>query len=75
MFAGAFMQFYYPELLQKVLVLVYTLNIPFTIEAWSIQKVFLMDAVTYFIGIIYFLLIKYTPIVKDEIHLGSYFLD
>ena len=32
-----------------------------------------MDAVTYFIGIVLFLLIKYTPIVKDEIHLGSLF--
>ena len=49
------------------------ISLPFTIEAWSIQKVFLMDAVTYFIGIALFLFIKYTPIVKDEIHVGSLF--
>ena len=49
------------------------ISLPFTIEAWPIQKVFLMDAVTYFIGVVLFLFIKYTPIVKDEIHLGSLF--
>ena len=32
-----------------------------------------MDAITYFIGIALFLFIKYTPIIKDEIHVGSLF--
>ncbi len=49
------------------------INLPFTIEAWPIQKVFLMDAITYFIGIALFLFIKYTPIVKEDIHKGSLF--
>ena len=49
------------------------INLPFTIEAWPIQKVFLMDAITYFIGIALFLFIKYTPIVKEDIHVGSLF--
>tara|TARA_B100000683_G_scaffold275182_1_gene325170 strand:- start:8539 stop:9807 length:1269 start_codon:yes stop_codon:yes gene_type:complete len=49
------------------------ISLPFTIEAWSIQKIFLMDAITYFIGIALFLFIKYTPIIKDEIHVGSLF--
>ena len=49
------------------------ISLPFTIEAWSIQKVFLMDAITYFIGIALFLFIKYTPVIKDEIHVGSLF--
>ena len=32
-----------------------------------------MDAITYFIGVALFLFIKYTPIIKDEIHVGSLF--
>ena len=49
----------------------FKIQVPFTIEAWSIHEVFMMDAITYFIGIILFLFIKYTPIDKSEIHLGS----
>ena len=49
------------------------ISLPFTIEAWPIQKVFLMDAITYFIGIVLFLFIKYIPIVKEDIHVGSLF--
>ena len=32
-----------------------------------------MDAITYFIGIVLFLFIKYIPIVKEDIHVGSLF--
>ena len=49
------------------------ISLPFTIEAWPIQKVFLMDAITYFIGIVLFVFIKYIPIVKEDIHVGSLF--
>ena len=53
----------------------FNITLPFTIEAWSIQKVFMMDAITYFIGITLFIFIKYTPIIKHDIHKGSLFLD
>ena len=52
----------------------FNITLPFTIEAWSIQKVFMMDAITYFIGITLFLFIKYSPIKKEEVHKGSLFL-
>ena len=51
----------------------FNITLPFTIEAWSIQKVFMMDAITYFIGITLFIFIKYTPIIKHDIHKGSLF--
>ena len=47
------------------------INIPFTIDSWPIHKIFLMDALTYFAGIIIFMYIKYVPVLKEETHVGS----
>ena len=47
------------------------INIPFTIDSWPIHKIFLMDALTYFAGIIIFVYIKYVPVLKEETHVGS----
>ena len=44
------------------------INIPFTIDSWPIHKIFLMDALTYFAGIIIFMYIKYVPVLKEETH-------
>ena len=46
-------------------------NLPFEINTWSIQEIFLMDAISYFIGLILFLFIKYVPVSKNDIHHGS----
>ena len=32
-----------------------------------------MDAITYFVGIIIFIYIKYIPVLKEEVHIGSLF--
>lgn len=47
--------------------------IDFNIEAWSIHEIFLMDACTYAIAFILILFIKYTPVAKEKVHLGSVF--
>lgn len=74
MFAGAFAAVLLTGINSSSFTLAgFNISIPFTIEAWSIQKVFMMDAITYFIGISLFLFIKYTPIDKGEVHLGSLF--
>ncbi len=39
----------------------YTLYIPFAIEKWSLQKVFLLDGLTYLLSFLLILTIKYTP--------------
>ena len=44
------------------------LTLPFDIPKWDIYEIFLMDAITYLFVIGIFSFIKYTPIVKDEIH-------
>lgn len=41
------------------------------IEAWTIHEIFLMDAFTYAIAFILILFIKYTPVTKEKVHLGS----
>jgi MFS family permease len=43
------------------------------IKAWEIYEVFLMDALTYVAVIFIFLLMKYKPIVKEQIHKGNLF--
>jgi DHA3 family macrolide efflux protein-like MFS transporter len=43
----------------------------FRLEAWSIHEIFLMDACTYAIAFILILFIKYNPVAKEEVHLGS----
>ena len=75
MFAGAFAAILLTGIDTSSFTLAgFNITIPFTIEAWSIQKVFMMDAITYFIGVILFLFIKYTPIDKEDVHSGSLFL-
>ena len=72
MFAGAFAAVLLTGITTSSFTLAgFNITFPFTIEAWSIQKVFMMDAITYFVGITLFLFIKYTPIDKREVHLGS----
>ena len=51
----------------------FNISVPYSIEAWSIQQVFLIDAVTYFLGVILFLFIKYSPVINQDIHTGSLF--
>jgi MFS family permease len=43
----------------------------FRLEAWSIHEIFLMDACTYAIAFILILFIKYNPVAKQAVHLGS----
>lgn len=45
----------------------------FELEAWSIHEIFLMDACTYAIAFILILFIKYNPVVKEVVHVGSVF--
>lgn len=74
MFAGAFAAVLLTGINTSSFTLAgFNITVPFTIEAWSIQKVFMMDAITYFVGITLFLFIKYTPIDKGEVHFGSLF--
>lgn len=49
----------------------YTINLPFNIEAWTLQDVFLVDAITYAIGFALILMIKYEPIAIRHIESGS----
>ena len=45
--------------------------INFKLEAWPIHHIFLMDACTYLIAFVLILFIKYTPLVKEKVDLGS----
>ena len=47
--------------------------IELNIKAWSIHEIFLMDALTYALAFILILFIKYKPIIKEKVHLGSVF--
>ena len=51
----------------------FSIHVPFNIKAWNIYEVFLMDAITYIVVIFIFLLMKYKPIVKEEVHKGNLF--
>jgi len=51
----------------------FTISLPFDIKAWKIYEVFLMDAITYVAVIFIFLLMKYKPIVKEQVHKGNLF--
>lgn len=42
----------------------FTLHVPFSVEAWSIQKVFLMDGCTYLLSFLLILPIRYTAVAK-----------
>ena len=47
--------------------------IPFSIEAWEIHEIFLMDAFTYILAFLIILFIKYKPLVKNNIDQGNMF--
>lgn len=46
-------------------------TLPFDIKKWELHEIFLMDAITYFIGIVLISLIKYTPAEISVIHTGT----
>ncbi len=48
-------------------------QLPFEIEKWSIQEIFLVDSITYFLAVFIILLIKYIPIKKADIQKGNIF--
>lgn len=49
----------------------FSFNLPFGIQAWTLQDVFLIDAITYAIGFVLILMIKYEPIAIRHIETGS----
>ncbi len=51
----------------------FSIELPFEIAPWKIYEVFLMDAITYIVVIFIFLMMKYTPIAKEEVHKGNLF--
>ena len=74
MLAGAFAAILLSGSLNNELVIAgISFKMPFNINPWSIQKVFLMDAITYFIGVGFFIFIKYSPIIKEEVQIGTLF--
>lgn len=48
-----------------------TFHIPFTVEAWSLEKIFLIDAITYALGLILIASIRYTPIAERVKETGN----
>jgi len=51
----------------------FTFHLPFPIEPWKIYEVFLLDAFTYLLVIILFIMMKYQAVVKDKMHTGDLF--
>ena len=47
--------------------------IPFTINAWQIHEIFMMDALTYILAFSIILFIKHTPLVKKKIDNSNMF--
>ena len=47
------------------------IHLPFDIEKWELQEIFLMDAFTYLISIILIASIRYTPAEQLAVHTGS----
>ena len=48
-----------------------SINLPFDIRAWDIHQIFLVDVVTYFLGIVIISLIRHVSIKKEKIEKGS----
>jgi MFS family permease len=51
----------------------FTFHLPFPIEPWKIYEVFLLDAFTYLLVIILFIMMKYQAVAKDKMHTGNLF--
>ncbi len=49
-----------------------TYQFSFTIEAWSMHEIFMMDGITYLLSIILISLIRYVPRFEDKIERGSF---
>lgn len=49
----------------------FELNMPFEIPRWEIWEIFMLNAITYFIAAGLVMMIKYTPVKKANIELGS----
>ncbi len=49
----------------------FPISIPFTIEAWSIQQIFLLDAITYFLAFCIIACIRYVPLRTRTPDTGS----
>ncbi len=47
------------------------ITLPFKIEKWQIHEIFLMDAITYMASFLIILFIKYQPVIKNDIDVGS----
>ncbi len=72
--AGAFAALLLTGTLGKTVNLAgFTFNLPFDIEAWKIQQIFLMDAVTYFLATAIIIFIRYKAVTKERIQQGSLF--
>ncbi|MEE2954375.1 MAG: MFS transporter [Bacteroidota bacterium] len=56
---------------QMINLIGFNITLPFDIEAWDIHEIFLMDAITYFIGILIIIFIKYNPVKKKYIQTGT----
>lgn len=48
-----------------------TLSIPFNVAPWSLQAIFLVDAITYAVGFLLIGMIRYTPIAERHREAGS----
>lgn len=49
------------------------LNIPFSIKAWKLEEIFLLDALTYALGLILIASIKYVPLAERKKESGNSF--
>lgn len=51
----------------------FNISLPIEINQWSIHEILLIDAITYFIAIFIIMFIRYIPVVKEKVDLGSLF--
>tara|TARA_Y100001968_G_scaffold145590_1_gene133058 strand:- start:531 stop:1796 length:1266 start_codon:yes stop_codon:yes gene_type:complete len=73
-FAGAFAALLLTGTVDGIMNLAgFDINLPFNIKAWMIHEIFLMDAISYFLATLIIIFIKYKPIAKEEIQVGSLF--
>lgn len=56
---------------EPVNVLGFQLEMPFTLEAWSLSDIFFLDGITYFVALLCVSLIRYIPQTIREIEEGS----
>lgn len=49
----------------------FTVQMPFEIVRWEIWEIFMLNAVTYFIAAVLVWMIRYTPVKKVQVELGS----